>query len=81
MKVTYRPFAENGETIEKYGYYFVDGQTRDIEEDMALKLLACPYFTDSIDVDGVEVLPASKPKRKRRTKAEIEAEEDGQDQI
>ena len=73
MKVTYHPLPENGETIEKYGYCFKDGQTRDIEDDMAHKLLACPYFTDSIDADGVEVLPASKPKRKWRTKAEIEA--------
>lgn len=85
MLITYKPLPENGDTIEKYGVYFDGpGATVDVHnEKIASRLMTNPYFVTSIMVDGVEILDESsnagnvegeKPRRKRRTKAEIEAE-------
>lgn len=100
MLITYKPFPENGRTINKYGVYFDGpGATVDVlNEELAKRLLTNPYFVTSTVVDGVEIIHEEsnagnvddeKPRRKRRTKAEIEAArqieeaeviEDGQDQ-
>ena len=79
MKITYIPEqGKQGKTIDKYGEFFSEGETRDIDAELAVKLLTCPYFVEaqeSIEIaDGVELL--TKPaKRTRRTKAQIEADE------
>ena len=77
-EVTYIYIEGMSETLEKYGEAFTVGQTKQIHDDeFADKLLTCPYFVEANIIEGEvvqEVIEAPKKKRKRRTKAEIEAD-------
>lgn len=72
--IVYTPTEQLNDTIFKYGVDFKAGVPVDVENDaLAERLLTNIYFSESVTVQGVEVLEAPK-KRKRRTKAEIEAD-------
>jgi len=80
MKITYKPLPENGERIVKYGVAFERDQTVEVsDEKLARRLLTNVYFVESVDQDN-ELIEPEKPKRTRRTKAEMEALRNGEDE-
>lgn len=90
MKITYKPLPENGERIVKYGVAFERDQTVPIDDEvLAKRLLTNPYFVESVEAhvmqDGIflemhDDVVKELIGRKRRTKAEMEALRNGENQ-
>lgn len=90
MKITYKPLPENGDRIVKYGVSFERDETVEVsDEKLAKRLLTNAYFVEEVDkesvkvdkeVDNVDTEEAEVTRRKRRTKAEMEALRNGENQ-
>lgn len=83
MKITYKPLPENGEKIIKYGIAFERDQTVDVsDEKLAKRLLTNAYFVaqDEENNEVTNEVTNEVIKRKRRTKAEMEALRNGENQ-
>lgn len=81
MKITYKPLPENGERIVKYGVAFERDQTVDVDDEvLAQRLLTNAYFIEAKESPVIDEVEEDQTKRKRRTKAEMEALRNGENQ-
>lgn len=81
MKITYKPLPENGERIVKYGVAFERDQTVPVDDEvLAKRLLTNPYFVEAKEAPVTDEVEEDQTKRKRRTRAEMEALRNGENQ-